>query len=515
MGPLESIWNWLLANIHWITLTVVMHMVVLGTVAYLILFERKVAGWAQDRIGPNRTGFDFGILPFLKKFKFWGMGQSFADGLKMLMKEDFRSPGTDRWLFSIAPLSMIAVVIISIAVIPWGGSFGTRHEAVDIRPMLDAGKTLPEAIRASVPPSRKLLSDVEVFTLSGGTSTDQSKQPIMTLDRQIRQKGEAIAIPASGPVLVSYTDGWRFQIANLNIGVLFVLAVLSLAVYGVVVGGYASNNKYSFLGGLRATANMISYEIPLGLTILCIVLLFSTLDLGQIVTMQAGYWFGVIPKWNIFAMPLVFVLFLVCIHAEANRAPFDIAEAEQELVGGYHTEYSSMRFGLFFLAEYAGMVTTSAVCVALFFGGWHAPWIDYLWQGLGGGVGGDPSVTDSILAGIARIGVFFSKTALILFIFLWTRWSLPRFRFDQIMNLAWKMLIPIAIMLVIGTAIAVFVIHAVLKGDTTDGLSPVEAAVLLGMNAVVIGLSYAGGAFFTAGMKETNHRIVVPESRYA
>jgi len=145
-----------------------------------------------------------------------------------------------------------------------------------------------------------------------------------------------------------------------------------------VIGGWASNNKYSFLGGLRATANMISYEIPLGLAVLCIVVMFATLNMEDIVEQQARYWGGWIPAWNVFSQPLTFVMFLICIHAEANRAPFDMAEAEQELVGGYHTEYSSMRFALFFLAEYAGMITTSAVCVALFFGGWHIPWIEHL-----------------------------------------------------------------------------------------------------------------------------------------
>src|SRR5581483_8148119 len=149
------------------------------------------------------------------------------------------------------------------------------------------------------------------------------------------------------------------------------------------------NNKYSFLGGLRATANMISYEIPLGLAVLAIVLMFATLDLTSLVEMQCHYWIGIIPAWNVFTQPLAFVMFLICIHAEANRAPFDLAEAEQELVGGYHTEYSSMRFAFFFLSEYAGMITTSAVCVALFFGGWHLPYVDYLIKPLNGGV--DPN----------------------------------------------------------------------------------------------------------------------------
>src|SRR6185437_2025070 len=199
--------------------------------------------------------------------------------------------------------------------------------------------------------------------------------------------------------------------SSLNIGVLFILATLSLAVYGVVIGGWASNNKYSFLGGLRATANMISYEVPLGLAVLTIVLMYGTLDLGTIVEKQSWMWHGIIPAWNIFTQPLAFLMFLICIHAEANRAPFDLAEAEQELVGGYHTEYSSMRFALFFLAEYAGMVTTSAVCVALFFGGWHIPWIDKLpWFVHHMPDPNNPAVSTSLLLCVIRALVMFAKT---------------------------------------------------------------------------------------------------------
>src|SRR5207237_1601843 len=182
--------------------------------------------------------------------------------------------------------------------------------------------------------------------------------------------------------LATITYEYPVQVAKLDIGALFIIAILSLAVYGVVIGGWASNNKYSFLGGLRATAQMISYEIPLGLSLLTIVVMFGTLQLDEIVNKQAHYWgihgIPLLPAWNVFAQPMAFLMFLICIHAEANRAPFDLAEAEQELVGGYHTEYSAMRFALFFLAEYAGMITTSAVCVALFFGGWHFPGVDNL-----------------------------------------------------------------------------------------------------------------------------------------
>jgi NADH-quinone oxidoreductase subunit H len=308
---------------------------------------------------------------------------------------------------------------------------------------------------------------------------------------------------------VTVTSQYAFQIANLNIGVLFVLATLSLAVYGVVVGGWASNNKYSFLGGLRATANMVSYEIPLALAVLTIVILFGTLDLGVIVEKQTHYIWGFVPAWNVFTSPLAFIIFLVCIHAEANRAPFDLAEAEQELVGGYHTEYSAMRFALFFLAEYAGMITTSAVCVALFFGGWHLPGLEKL---LGAKVI-DPNnnaVTDNIILCVIRSGVFFGKTLAIIFIFMWVRWSLPRFRFDQLMQLAWRGLIPTSLAMVMVTAIVVFVTG----GQTATAMDEKSAIYLLGANVVlIVGTMLIGTALPKA--PPTNRRIAVPGSRFA
>jgi NADH-quinone oxidoreductase subunit H len=199
--------------------------------------------------------------------------------------------------------------------------------------------------------------------------------------------------------------------------------------------------------------------------VLTLVTLYGTLDLAGIVDKQAHYWgwvigghhYDILPAWNVFSQPLAFLLFLVCIHAEANRAPFDLAEAEQELVGGYHTEYSSMRFALFFLAEYAGMVTTSAVCVALFFGGWHVPYLEWLWPALGGNVTrADPALTTSLAACIVRAIAFFTKTVIVLFVFLWVRWSLPRFRFDQLMMTAWRALIPMSLALLVVTALLVY-----------------------------------------------------------
>src|SRR3954465_7808449 len=368
--------NWIVTHIPpWVWIAIVAHLAVLGTVAYLILLERKVAAWGQDRSRPNGVGLGFGIIPFLKDMKMFGLGQPLADGLKFILKEDYRPRHVDRILFTLAPGIMITVVIISIAVLPWGGGKQST-KTIDVTGRADYTAT----IRATTPPGADFV-DVQSYS-----PPDQ---------------------PTRSYADVTYR--WPFQIANLNIGVLYVLAVLSLAVYGVVIGGWASNNKYSFLGGLRATANMISYEIPLGLSVLAIVVIYGTLDLSVLVEKQAHYWLWFIPAWNIFPQPLGFVLFLVCIHAEANRAPFDLAEAEQELVGGYHTEYSSMRFALFFLAEYAGMITTSAVCVALFFGGWHFP-------GLTGNVDpGNPALTTSLTVCLIRAFVFFGKTIAIIF----------------------------------------------------------------------------------------------------
>jgi NADH-quinone oxidoreductase subunit H len=296
------------------------------------------------------------------------------------------------------------------------------------------------------------------------------------------------------------------MIADLDIGILFILAVLSLAVYGVVIGGWASNNKYSFLGGLRATANMISYEIPLGLSALAVLLMFGTLNLNEIVDKQAHYWAGFIPAWNVFIHPLAFLMFLVCIHAEANRAPFDTAEAEQELVGGYHTEYSSMRFALFFLAEYAGMITTSAVCVALFFGGWHLP-------GLGGHVDAlNPSVTDSLLLCIVRSLVFFGKTLVIIAVFMWVRWSLPRFRFDQIMNLAWRALIPISLILVLATAVTIWALGPQERGPrmlVTGWMAFWLFLVNIGVLAAVM-----FGSKLIPAAPDTNRKMRIPGSRF-
>ncbi len=357
----------------------VMIHVILGIIPLLIYLERKISAYIQDRIGPNRVGFDLG-LPVLKTitrgFHFWGLGQSAADGLKFILKEDYRPLGADRWLFTLAPCFAVVPAFIGWAIIPWGGYL-----------------------------------DVPTITLWG---------------TEVVRGGRALAI-----------------VADINIGFVFLLAVAAVGVYGVTLGGWASNNKFSFLGGLRCSAGMISYEIPMGLSILAVLLLTGTVRPSLIVESQiSDPWTG---GWLCFAQPIACLLFYTCILAEANRAPFDNAEAEQELVGGYHTEYSAMRFALFFLAEYAHMMTSSAFCVVLFFGGYHLPFVSWT----------HPEAV-GLLPAIVKAAVLVGKVLLSVCFMMLIRWTIPRIRYDQVLKLCWQSLIPASLVVVVATSLMVY-----------------------------------------------------------
>lgn len=219
------------------------------------------------------------------------------------------------------------------------------------------------------------------------------------------------------------------QVADVNIGILYVMGFVSLGVYGIMIGGWASNNKYSLFGAIRASSQMISYELAMGLSIISVILITGTLSLRGIADGQAGTWLGFIPQWNVFLQPLGFIIFFVCALAETNRAPFDLPECETELVGGYHTEYSAMKLGSFLFAEYINMFISSAVISTVYFGGYNFPGIDPSW-----------------LWGLMGPVVIFAKTFFFIFVFMWIRWTLPRFRYDQLMHLGWKSLIPLSIL---------------------------------------------------------------------
>lgn len=228
----------------------------------------------------------------------------------------------------------------------------------------------------------------------------------------------------------------KLQIADVNIGVLYFLAMTSLGVYGVTISGWSSNNKYSLLGGLRSSAQMISYELSMGLAVIAVILINGSLKLDVIVQNQA-YW-----KWNLILQPIGFIIFLTAAFAETNRTPFDLPEAEQELVGGYHTEYSSMKFALFFLAEYMNVIVSSAMIVTLYLGGWQFPWL----QNFG---------LSPMLVSIIQILTFSFKVIFMVFFFIWVRWTVPRFRYDQLMNLGWKVMLPLGIANLVVTAIVI------------------------------------------------------------
>ena len=318
--------------------------------AYLVLVERWMDAWVQDRKWPNRVG-----IP-LTKIRLFGLGQPLADGLKIILKEDFTPRHVDRVLYTAAPLVILAASLAIFAAIPFGSV---------LPPLGIAG--LPDPV----------------------------------------------------PFLVA---------PGLDVGVLWVFALSSIAVYGVLLGGWASNNKYGFLGGLRSSAQLVAYEIPLGLGLLGVVLAAGSLKLDAIMNAQAesGIWYA-------FAQPLGFVVFLVASFAEAARLPFDLPEAEQELVGGYHTEYSGIKLLLFLVAEFLHMVTAAFLIVIMFLGGWH------LW----GVTGADQNIT--WLQCLIRFGVLSAKILAVILFFMLVRWSWPRFRFDQLMNRAWKVMLPLGL----------------------------------------------------------------------
>ncbi|QEL17018.1 NADH-quinone oxidoreductase subunit NuoH [Limnoglobus roseus] len=343
---------------------------VLNTVAYLILAERKIAAWVQDRLGPNRVG------P-------WGLLQPIVDGGKMFLKEDVIPAHVDKVFFLLAPMVAFGTAMLAIAVVPVG------HTVPPPLPMVSVN---PPAYNAPDTPVQRF---------------------------EAMQKG--------------YADQFSFAIApGLDIGILYVFAVGSLAVYGVILAGWSANNKYALIGSLRSSAQIISYEIPLGMSILGVVLLAGSLNPERIVANQIDG-----GMWNVFYMPLAFLLFLTSVFAECNRLPFDLPESEQELVGGYHTEYSSLKLGMLLLAEYAHMITTSFLMSCLFFGGWHLP--------------GLTTTNDSALYGpwgtaIIHAAVLAAKMFCFIALFMVVRWTIPRFRFDQLMSLAWKVMIPLALL---------------------------------------------------------------------
>ncbi len=402
----------------------------LSLLPLLIWFERKGSAFIQDRAGPNRAGI-FGI-------RLAGIVHNISDVVKLLMKEMMIPPQVNRTYFMIAPILGFTFILTAFAVIPWADHF-----------------------------------------VVGG--------------REI-----------------------TMQVADMNCGILYILAITSLNVFGIILAGWSSNNKFALMGGLRSTAQMISYEIPLGLALVGIFMVFQSAQLNDIVRGQGELLFGVLPRWGVFVQPLGAILFIVAAFAETNRNPFDLPEGESEIVAGYHVEYSGMRFALFYMGEYAAIILSSAMIATLFFGGWQIPyfptekivanaavWLKVMLAGAAIGalafavvmlawskriqgrfgdlrekegliLGGAHIVIGAVVAFffvkslgltvlpdwgartvalVAQISAFVVKTLFWCWVFIWVRWSLPRFRYDQLMRLGWKNMIPLAFANIAITAI--------------------------------------------------------------
>ncbi len=317
--------------------------VLMFMVAYVVLVERKVCAFIQDRLGPNRCG-PFGLL------------QPAADAVKAFFKEDFTPDHVRKAFYWVAPAIVMIPGLLNLAVIPFGSTLGNP------------------------------------------------KNPMV--------------------------------IADLNVGLLYTFGIVSLGVYGIVLAGYAANSKYPFLGGIRSSAQMISYEISMGLSVIPLFLVVGSLDLSAVIQQQTGSFLN----WLVFRQPLAFAIFLGAAFAETNRTPFDLPEAEQELAGGYNIEYSSIKFAMFFMGEYANMILASAMMVTLFFGGWTLP------------VAGLDQPAATLWQGAAQIAIFLAKVFAFLVMFIWVRWMVPRFRYDQLMHLGWKRFVPLALVNIVVTA---------------------------------------------------------------
>lgn len=242
-----------------------------------------------------------------------------------------------------------------------------------------------------------------------------------------------VVIPWGNSLIINGQE-FMLQITDVNIGILYVFGVVSIGVYGIMIGGWASNNKFSLLGALRASSQMISYELAMGLSIVALVMMSGTLSIREIVADQPG------AHWNVFVQPLGFLLFFICALAETNRTPFDLPECETELVGGYHTEYSSMKLGFYLFAEYINMFISSAIIVSLYFGGYNIPFINSL------------GLSHNAVS-LIGVGAFFAKIFFFIFLFMWIRWTIPRFRYDQLMKMGWRVLIPLAVLNIVITAV--------------------------------------------------------------
>jgi len=373
----ESGGVWFLATVIKMLLTFTIYMV---GVMLVIWAERRICGFIQDRLGPNRVG-PAGLL------------QSVADGVKNIMKEETYPGQAYLPLFVLAPVMSFLPALLTWAVIPYGAPWQSKWGTIDM------------------------------------------------------------------------------ALAPLPIGFLYILSISSLGVYGIVLAGWSSNSKYSLLGGLRSSAQMISYEISMGMSTIPVLILAGNVSLSRVVEQQGGW--GI--HWNVINCTIAFIVFMIAAFAETNRVPFDLPEAESELVAGYHAEYSAMKFSMFFIAEYANIMTASALMATLFFGGWDIPFT--MW---------DNVAPHTFLKTLVTFGVFWAKILFFVFVFIWVRWTLPRFRYDQLMALGWKFMLPVALAYIVVVAGGTLILESA-------GIHPASwqfALIMLAINVVLVAVMF-------------------------
>lgn len=400
----------------------------------MVWVERRAAGLIQDRPGPNRVG------PF-------GLIQSLADAIKFILKEDMMPAQANRLLYEIAPMFGLLPAVTTIAVVPWGRPF-VVPESLTYNNLAGIGFTATVVLL--------LLGAVAIaFATNRYRRVSPAATKLNTWIGFIVAAALAGAAFAVAGLMFAFKTVGTFNVpgggrmfnpivADVNVGILVIFALASLGVYGLATAGWASNNKYSLFGGIRASAQMISYELSLTLAAVGCLMAAGSLSLTEVVARQTGYFvlFDLIkiPAWNIIPMFLGFIVFMVSAFAETNRLPFDFAEAEAELVAGYLTEYSSMKFAMFFMAEYMAMTTMSALITTLFLGGWDMPYYNE-----------PPTFLGFLISALA----FVAKVSLILFVYVWVRWTIPRLKYDHLMKIGWKVFLPLAFLNIVIVALLI------------------------------------------------------------
>ena len=337
------------------------------------------------------------------------------------------------WLLMIEKLALIVVVVMTSLVVAMYTTFAERKVAAVIQDRKGPNRAGPFGLLQPLADGLKLFFKEEIIP-------NFSSKFLFILGPSLAMLTAMMtgAVIPWGDKVELFGREISLQIADVNIGILYVFGVVSLGVYGIMIGSWASNNKYSLMGGLRAASQIISYELAMGITLIALLMLTGSLSLKTMVNQQMDAW------WNVALQPLGFLIFLICVFAECNRTPFDLPEAENELIGGYHTEYSSMKLGFYLFAEYINMFISSAVISTLFFGGYDIPFVN------------DTQLTESLgvnIVALLHAGMLFAKIAFFLFLFMWVRWTIPRFRYDQLMHLGWKVLIPLALLNMLGTGL--------------------------------------------------------------